>query len=138
MSRRRRVEGRIAGLLARGPRLLGILSRNSARTLGQGFGARAGGLLDGAGVVVLVARQGRAASKGLLAVNIRAFVRPRAQVNAAVAGQRAAVAKGLWTMSANLHPTHSHPARLPDGTARTGAASRRCAPGNALSERSAG
>ncbi len=97
MSRRGSVDGGVAGLLARGPRLvLGTLRRsNGARALGKGFGAGTCRLLDGAGVVVLVARQGGAASKGLLAVDIGALVGARARVNAAMPSQRAAVAKGL-------------------------------------------
>lgn len=54
-----------------------------------------GGLFDGAGVVVLVAGEGCAASEGLLAVGVGTLVWPLAGVDSAVSGERGGVAEGL-------------------------------------------
>lgn len=56
-----------------------------------------GGILNGTRVVILVAGQGGAARKGLLAVGVGALVRALAGVDATMASQRAGVAKRLAT-----------------------------------------
>ena len=65
------------------------------------FGARklcirfSGSFFDGARVVVLVARQGRAACKSFLAIGIRTLVGSLARVYSAVSRKRARITEGL-------------------------------------------
>lgn len=63
-----------------------------ARKLCIGFGS---GFFDGAGVVVLVARQGCPTCKRFLAICIGAFVRSLARVYSAVSCKRAGIAEWL-------------------------------------------
>ena len=107
----------------------------------QGFRGGPRRLLDGTGVVVLMPREGRATSKGLLAVGKRTLVRTLSGMNATMSRERAAVAEGLQrSMVSNGTFTAAGGTRqdLPCHIARTGEASRPCARGYARSERSVG
>jgi hypothetical protein len=76
-------------------RAAGKAAHLTGRAAGQNRSGGAGGVLNGARVVILVARQGGTPRKCLLAVGVRAFVGALAGVDAAMAGQGAGVAKGL-------------------------------------------
>jgi hypothetical protein len=65
------------------------------RTRSQGSSSGSFRLFNGAGVVILVTREGGAACESLLAVRIRALVWALARMNTAMACKRARVAKGL-------------------------------------------
>lgn len=62
---------------------------------GQGLGRLPRGLLNGSGVMVLVARESGTPSEGLLACGVRAFVRSFTRVNATMSGERAGITEGL-------------------------------------------
>lgn len=108
--------------------LLGIRAAGAARcrqASSQRSSSSSRSLLDRTSVVILVTRQGRPASKSLLAVGIGALVRPLARVNTAMAGQRARVAEWLCVMLV-WGPCVIFGKDLPCSIARTCAASRPC------------
>lgn len=126
--RRRRMDGSMVRekRFARPPRSLPILPQ---------IGLRLGGcLLNGACVVVLMARQSGAASERFLAVRVWAFVGTLARVDSAVPSQGRRVTEGL-TGSARLPNSGKY---IPCRISRTCGVSRLYGRGNARSRRSAG
>ena len=95
-------------------------------------------LLDSASVMVLVAGQGGAAGKCLLAVGIWALVRALARVNAAMARQRAGITEGLVSSLVRYKSRSETVEAIPFHIARTCEASRQCGHVGGPSVRNAG
>lgn len=94
-----------------------------------------GGLFNGPGMVVLMARQGGPASKGLLAIGIRALVGSLAGMDSAMTGQGRGVTKSLAGSDASCCYLSGY---IPCHIFRTYAVSRQYGRGNAQSTQTAG
>lgn len=70
----------------------------SSSTRCESSGCCSGSLFDSAGVMILMAGQGGATSKSLLAIGIWALVRPLSRVDATMSCQRTRVTKRLQSM----------------------------------------